>query len=259
MRLKLYQIDAFANKTFEGNPAAIVPLKKWLSDKKLQQIATENNLSETAYFVKNGKSFQLRWFTPDGEVDMCGHATLASAYVLFNELGFKEKEITFNTKSGKLYVKKQKEFYCMDFPAQEIKEVKVSKKIEKALGVKPIKLFKSIDYIAIYKNEKTVASIVPDFTLLKTLDLRGVIITSTSKKYDFVSRFFAPKYAIDEDPVTGSAHTQLVPYYAQELNKKKMLAKQISKRGGELYCELKKDRFIIKGQAIKYLEGEISI
>ncbi len=259
MKLDIYQIDAFANKTFEGNPAAVVPLESWLDDEILQKIANENNLSETAYFVKNDKGYDLRWFTPADEVNMCGHATLASAFVLFNELDFKEDKIIFDTKSGELIVSKEGDYLVMDFPALEIEQIDLLDKFESILGHRPIEVYKSMDYIVVFEDEEILASINPDMRALKELDLRGVIATSKSTNYDFVSRFFIPSHGIDEDPVTGSAHTQLVTYWSGVLGKNSFSAKQISKRGGEVLCELNGDRCIMKGKAVKYLEGVIKI
>ena len=259
MELKIYQIDAFANKVFEGNPAAVVPLEKWLDDNILQFIANENNLSETAYIVPNETGYDIRWLTPMSEVDMCGHATLASAYVLFNELGIKDEKIIFDSKSGELIVQKEDEYFSMDFPAQSIEKIENIDEFKKIFGENVLEVYKSMDYIVVFDDEEIVTSLNPDMTLLKALDLRGVIVASKSKKYDFVCRFFAPKYGIDEDPVTGSAFTQLVTYWSEKLGKMSFDAKQVSPRGGDVICELKGDRCIIKGKAVKYLEGTIII
>jgi len=255
MKLKFYQIDAFANKAYEGNPAAVIELEKWLDDKEMQNIAMENNLSETVFFIKSEKGYHIRWFTPVAEVDMCGHATLATAYVIFNELGYKEDIIYFDSKSGVLSVKKQDGFLQMDFPIQNIEKVEILEEFEKAFGIKPIAVYKSMDYLVVFEYQEDVLNLKPNLEVLKKLDLRGVIVTSKSKKYDFISRFFAPKYGIDEDPVTGSAYTQLVPYWSEKLNINKLSSKQVSKRGGELFCELKGDRVLIKGEAHKVIEG----
>jgi len=257
MKQKIYQIDAFASKVFEGNPAMVCPLDEWLSDETMQQIAQENNLSETAFFVRDGEVYHLRWFTPEAEVDMCGHATLASAYVLFECMGYNKETIRFLTKSGELVVCKEGSSYVMDFPIQKIEPCDISEQIEKAFGVKPIATFASMDYIVVFENEDDVRNAKPNLALLKELDLRGVCITAKSKKYDFVTRFFAPKIGIEEDPVTGSAFTQLVSYWANELNKENFYAKQVSSRGGEVYCKVKGDRVAISGKAVKYLEGWI--
>ena len=259
MNQKIYQIDAFVTKAFEGNPAMVCPLDSWLSDELMQQIAEENNLSETAFFVKEDEVYHLRWFSPTSEVDMCGHATLASAYVLFECMNYEATEILFSTKSGLLKVWKEENRYVMDFPIQAIESCDISKQIEEAFGLKPLATFTSMDYIVVFENEEDVYLAKPNLTLLKELDLRGVCICAKSKKYDFVTRFFAPKYGIDEDPVTGSAFTQLVSYWADELEKEELYAKQVSARGGEVYCVVKGNRVEMSGGAVKYLEGIISI
>ena len=259
MKQKIYQIDAFANRLFEGNPAMVCPLKEWISDDLMQQIAAENNLSETAFFVKKDGKYHLRWFTPKSEVAMCGHATLASAYVLFECMGYAGETIVFETKSGELTVQKEDEHLIMDFPVQAIISCNIEKQIEEAFGLKPIAVFASMDYTVVFENEKDILNVKPNLTLLKELDLRGVCITSGSKEYDFVTRFFAPKYGIDEDPVTGSAFTQLVSYWHQELGKISFHAKQLSSRGGEIWCELIDDRVKLSGKCVKYLEGEIEV
>ena len=259
MQQKIYQIDAFATKTFEGNPAMVCPLESWLSDEVMQQIAEENNLSETAFFVKEDEVYNLRWFTPTTEVDMCGHATLASAYVLFECLDYEKDEIVFSTKSGALKVWKEENRYVMDFPIQAIEPCDISEQIEKSFGVKPVSTFASMDYIVVFENEEEVRNAKPNLALLKELDLRGVCITSKSKAYDFVTRFFAPKYGIDEDPVTGSAFTQLVSYWADELGTNIFHAKQVSARGGEVHCVIKGERVEMSGRAVMFLEGVITI
>jgi len=257
MKQKIYQIDAFATKTFEGNPAMVCPLDSWLSDEQMQQIAEENNLAETAFFVKEDEVYHLRWFTPTSEVDMCGHATLASAYVLFKCMDYEGREIAFSTKSGILKVWKEENRYVMDFPIQAIEPCDISKQIEEAFGVKPIATFASMDYIVVFENEEDIYSAKPNLALLKELDLQGVCICAKSEKYDFVTRFFAPKYGIDEDSVTGSAFTQLVSYWGDELGKNTLSAKQVSPRGGEVHCVIKDDRVEMSGEAVKYLEGTI--
>lgn len=259
MKLPIYQVDAFAKKSFEGNPAAICPLQDWLSDDVLISIAAENNLSETAFFVETNNSFHIRWFTPTVEVDLCGHATLAAAFVIFNELNYKKDKIIFESKSGQLTVERNDSQLVMDFPAQPPVSCNLPAEIEKAFTVKPTSALKAEDYIIVVENEDDVLKANPELSLLKDIDLRGVIITARSSEYDFVSRFFAPKCGIDEDPVTGSAHTQLVPYWAQQLNKNKLHAKQLSSRGGELFCENLGERVSISGYATQYMKGEIKI
>ena len=259
MELDLYQIDAFADRIFEGNPAAVIPLETWLPDNTMQSIAEENNLSETVFFVPANKGFHIRWFTPETEVDLCGHATLAAAYVLFIILDYNKDRIEFESKSGTLTVLQKDDWLVMDFPAQPPIPCNVPYEIVNAFVKTPIECLRSEDYIVVFETENDILSIKPDIHYLKKLDLRGVIITARSRQYDFVSRFFAPKYGIDEDPVTGSAHTQLIPYWARKLDKTKMKAKQMSSRGGELVCELSNDRVLISGKAVKYLEGKIEL
>lgn len=259
MELSIYQIDAFANKPFEGNPAAICPLQSWLPDKVMQSIAQENNLSETAFFVPTEHGFHIRWFTPVAEVDLCGHATLASAYVIFTFLGFKESTINFESKSGLLKVEQNDGLLVMDFPSQPPIPCQMPEEIIQAFKNTPIECLKSEDYIVVFRNENEVASAQPDFGALSKLDLRGVAITAKSNKYDFVARFFAPKFGINEDPVTGSAYTQLLPYWSNILGVTKLHAKQVSSRGGEVFCEVMGNRVNIAGKAVKYLAGEIEI
>ena len=259
MEISLYKIDAFASKLFEGNPAAVCPLDEWLSDEMMQTIAKENNLSETAFFVPNGDRFRIRWFTPELEVELCGHATLASAYVLFNILGYKNEKIEFESRSGLLTVTKDNDWIVLNFPAQPPVECEIPEEIKNAFDGLPIECLKSEDYIVVFENESDVESAKPDFGELAKLGLRGVIITAKSKQYDFIARFFAPGYGIPEDPVTGSAYTQLAPYWASKIGPKKFHAKQISQRGGELLCELVGDRVLISGKGVKYLEGRINI
>ena len=259
MKLELYQIDAFANKVFEGNPAAVVPLNKWLPEHKMQSIARENNLSETAFFCDSGDSFDLRWFTPNKEVKLCGHATLASAFVIFNCLHYKIDKISFNTLSGVLYVEKKGDLIRMNFPTQRPEKSDIPKLLIDGLGVRPEGCYFNEDYVAVFKNEEEISSIMPNFHKLKMLDSRGVIITSPSAKYDFISRAFFPKYTILEDPVTGSAYTKLIPYWFDRTGKKEFHSKQISKRGGELFCKYDGDRVHISGYARMYMKGELYI
>ena len=259
MELSLYQIDAFASKLFEGNPAAVCPLDEWLPDETMQMIATENNLSETAFYVPQGDGFHIRWFTPASEVDLCGHATLASAYVLFNILGYKKDQIAFESRSGILTVSKDNDRLVMDFPAQPPVPCDTPEEIVKAFDKVPVECLTSEDYIVVFENEAEIESAAPDFEQLKKLGLRGVAITAKSDRYDFVARFFAPNYGIPEDPVTGSAYTQLTPYWADKLGLQKFSVKQMSARGGELTCEIVGDRVLISGKAVKYLKGKIVI
>lgn len=257
MRLKQYQIDAFASRPFEGNPAAVCPLESWLEDATLQAIADENNLSETAFFVPSSKGYQLRWFTPVSEVDLCGHATLASAYVIFELLGNSGRTITFETRSGDLTVIKVGEFLQMDFPSRPLETCSAPPALITGLGQNPLEVLCADDYVAVFDHEDMVRAITPNLVELSRLDLRGVVVTAPGVDTDFVSRVFAPKFGIAEDPVTGSTHCELVPYWAARLNKNLLNAKQLSRRGGQLRCELKSDRVLISGQAIIFSEGEI--
>jgi PhzF family phenazine biosynthesis protein len=259
MELTLYQIDAFANKPFEGNPAAICPLDEWLPEELMQSIASENNLSETAYFVKTGDGYHIRWFTPSHEVDLCGHATLASAYVIFNILGYNKSQIVFESRSGRLTVKRHNDRFEMDFPAQPPVPCDTPQEILNAFKRTPSECLKSEDYIVVFEDEASILNANPDFSLLSELNLRGVAITSVSNEYDFVTRFFAPKYGINEDPVTGSAFTQLIPYWANKLNKNALIAKQVSRRGGEVGCGYSGNRVQISGKAAKYMVGIIEV
>ena len=259
MKLDIYQIDAFTDKPFAGNPAAVCPLEYWLSAQLMQSIAAENNLPETAFFVQTDTNYHIRWFTPTHEVDLCGHATLASAFVIFSILEYSKKTIVFTSKSGKLSVSKNGAWLAMDFPTQKPIPCALPKQIMTAFQNQPIECLKSQDYVVVFKNEAQILNAEPDIALLNQLDLRGVIITAISKKYDFVNRVFAPKFGINEDPVTGSAFTQLIPYWSEKLNKKELTAKQVSKRGGEVNCVYLDKRVKISGKAIKYMVGSIEI
>lgn len=258
MKIKLYQVDAFATRAFEGNPAAVCPLKSWIDDGLLQAIAEENNLSETAFFVPSGKGFELRWFTPIKEVDLCGHATLATAHVIFEILGYSKRAITFETRSGELFVQKKGNQLEMDFPAYLPVSCEIPKMLVEGLGQLPIEVLVADDYLAIFDNEAIIRAITPNQALLGQLDLRGVIVTAPGTDVDFVSRFFAPKFGILEDPVTGSAHCELAPYWANKLGKNILNAKQVSKRGGNITCEVQADRVILSGGAVTFMEAEIA-
>lgn len=259
MKIPLYQVDAFTSEIFHGNPAAVCPLEKWLPDTTLQNIATENNLSETAFFVPRENEYDLRWFTPTVEVDLCGHATLAAAFVLFNELAFSGNEIRFHSRSGVLTVARNGDILTLDFPSRPPEKCNTPEALVRGLGKAPTQVLKSRDYVAVFDSAEDVKNLQPDFAALKALDCLGVIATASGKDCDFVSRFFAPKAGIDEDPVTGSAHCTLIPFWAGRLGKAKLFARQISKRGGELFCELAGDRVRIGGKARLYLRGEIFI
>lgn len=258
-KTKIYQVDAFANALFKGNPAAICPLDSWLDDATMQYIAAENNLAETAFVVREGESFRIRWFTPLTEVELCGHATLASAHVLLNHEGIEDAEITFASRSGDLRVTKgENGLITLDFPTTDMHETSVSEKMIAGLRTTPAELYLGKHYyMAVFENENQVADLYPDFRTLSLLDY-PIIATAPSTGRDFVSRFFAPSLGIDEDPVTGSAHCMLTPYWSKRLGKKSLHAIQISQREGELFCEDKGDRTLISGRAITYLEGEIS-
>lgn len=259
MKIKQYQVDAFASHIFEGNPAAICPLDHWLDDDLLQAIAEENNLSETAFFVPSAKGFQLRWFTPVHEVDLCGHATLASAHVIFEIMRYPNAVITFETRSGDLFVNRNGQLLEMNFPAIALARREIPDLFEQALGRRPLELWAAADYMAVFENETAIRALMPNHALLSKLDLRGVIVTAPGDRVDFVSRFFAPKLGIPEDPVTGSAHCALAPYWAEKLQKNKLIARQVSKRGGNVLCEVKADRVLLAGEAVTFMEAEIML
>ncbi len=259
MNVTLFQIDAFASKLFEGNPAAVCPLERWLRDETLQSIAAENNLSETAYFVPTKSGYHIRWFTPTREVKLCGHATLASAYVLFDILGYEGDTIAFESLSGALSVRKNGEWLEMNFPAKPPVSCATPEAVISAFREAPVDCLRAEDYVVVLANEEAVIRASPNMEDLKRLDLRGVAVTARSRSYDFVTRFFAPKYGIDEDPVTGSAFTQLIPYWAGVLNKESLRARQVSRRGGEVLGRQSDGRVFISGRAVKYLEGKIEI
>ena len=261
MKLTLYQVDAFASQVFTGNPAAVCPLEKWLPDPLLQAIAEENNLAETAFFVPlSGTSrFHLRWFTPTNEEDLCGHATLASAYVLFEHVSSDHAEIHFETRSGTLRVAREGDTLRMTFPATMPLPCDMPSPLIAGLGCSPQATLQAFDYVAVYASEAEIRAIVPDFTKLKELDLRGVIVTAPGTDVDFVSRFFAPKSGIPEDPVTGSAHCELAPYWSARLGRTHLTAKQLSRRGGDLTCRLQGSQVELVGRALHYMTAEITI
>ena len=258
-KLTIYQVDAFTNQIFSGNPAAVCVLSNWLSDHLMQQIAAENNLAETAFVVKEDNRFLIRWFTPSVEVDLCGHATLAAAFVLEK---FFHPGITllnfFSHRSGALPVHYHNRIFTLDFPTDVLMEMECPQPLIEIFGSNIIKCLKGkTDYLLIFKQEQEVALADPNFNELEKVDCRGVIISAPGKEVDFVSRFFAPQVGVNEDPVTGSAHTTLTPYWAKQLGKKKLSAKQISKRGGDLLLEDEGERVKISGKAVLYLEGTI--
>ena len=259
MKVKIYQIDAFTDKVFSGNPAAVCPLENWIEDAVMQNIASENNLAETAFFVKENSGYNIRWFTPVTEVELCGHATLASAYVIFNILNTATENITFSSLSGPLFVERDGKKIVLDFPSIPPESCDFPMKLVEALGAEPESVMSCNNYFVIYSSEEEIVSIEPDFKLLSELDLHAVIITAPGRDVDFVSRFFAPKFGIPEDPVTGSAHCTLIPYWADRLNKKRLKARQLSRRGGELFCEDLGKRVKISGYAMNYLEGIIEV
>jgi PhzF family phenazine biosynthesis protein len=262
VRIPLYQVDAFATgEPFTGNPAAVCPLDAWLPDAVMQSIAAENNLSETAFFVPEGDGYRLRWFTPTTEVDLCGHATLASAFVVFGWLAPWRRSITFRTeKAGPLTVTRDGDLLALDFPSRPPQRSEMSDSVAAALGKRPTALLAARDYLAVFERAEDVAALQPDFAAIAALDRFAVIVTAPGMDgIDFVSRFFAPARGVDEDPVTGSAHCTLIPYWAERLGKTRLEARQLSRRGGALACGLRGDRVTIAGRAALYLTGSISL
>lgn len=259
MRLPLYQVDAFTDQLFGGNPAAVCPLERWLPDETMQAIATENNLSETAFIVQEATGWRIRWFTPVAEVKLCGHATLASAWIYFHHLQPNTTEVVLNSLSGPLTVSHDGDLLTLDFPLQRAESVATPDILATALGTEPLEVLAADDWLIRLDSEETVRNLQPDMTLMKQLERRGVIVTAEGNDCDFVSRFFAPKYGIDEDPVTGSAHTKLVPYWADKTGNQRFHARQLSARGGELFCELRSERVLISGHAMPYLQGTITL
>ena len=260
MKIPIYQVDAFTSKVFKGNPAAVCPLEEWIPEKTMQEIAKENNLSETAFFISNDEKFDIRWFTPVSELDLAGHPTLATAHVIIEELNLKFDEIVFKTKIGDtLSVTKKNNLFLMDFPSRPPEIYDNIELVSEALRKKPLALFRHRDALAIFANEEDIKSINPNMEKLSKLDCPAVIVSAPGDNIDFVSRNFAPKLGIPEDPVTGSAHCQLIPYWSKILKKKELLANQISNRGGKLYCTHNNDRVTIGGEAVTFLRGEIEI
>jgi len=261
-RLRLWQIDAFTDRVFAGNPAAICPLDAWLPDAQMQAIAAENNLSETAFLVAEGDGFRLRWFTPSVEVDLCGHATLASAWVLFHRLGHAADRVAFQTQSGPLTVVRRGDLLELDFPARPPQPCPVPPALSAALGARPVELHAARDYLCVLPDEAAVRSLAPDMAAVAKLDRFAVIATAPSapgRGVDFVSRFFAPAKGVPEDPVTGSAHCTLVPYWAGRLGKTSLAAEQVSRRGGRLECRLEGNRVFLAGRCAPYMTGEIEV
>lgn len=261
MKLPIYQVDAFTDRPFAGNPAAIVPLDSWLPDELMLSIAVENNLAETAFFVRSGDKFHIRWFTPAAEVPLCGHATLASSYVIFNELGFEAEEIVFTTeKVGELRVTREGDKLVLDFPAYEMSDVEPVGRLTTA-EFPPTRYLESQGNMLflVLDSQETVAQLQPDFAKINELPYQEIIVTAKGEDCDFASRMFAPKLGIPEDPVTGAIHCSLVPFWAAQLGKTELLARQVSPRGGELHCRLEGDRVKIAGNAVLFLKGEIYV
>lgn len=264
MQLNLFQVDAFAEQVFAGNPAAVCPLEAWLPEALMQSIAAENNLSETAFFVPEGEeggNYGLRWFTPQKEIDLCGHATLASAHVLFEHLGFAGQRLDFSTRSGVLTVSRADNVLALDFPAKTVEPCAAPAALIEGLGAVPCEVHGGRDYLAVFASEEAVRALTPDPRRLAELDRHGVIVTAPGGdgEVDFVSRFFAPKFGVDEDPVTGSAHCSLTPFWAARLGKATLEARQVSRRGGRLQCTLSGERVILRGRAVTYMTATISV
>lgn len=260
MKLNIFQVDAFTNEIFSGNPAAVVALDAWLPDDVMQSISAENNLAETAFFVKNGDAYDIRWFTPTVEIALCGHATLASAYVLFRIVGHEGDKINFRSHiSGDLFVERKGDLFVLDFPSYP-PEAQDVPGLGGILGREPLEIVEAGGYVvALFASEADVAAIKPDLRAMANLDAHAVVVTAKGSSSDFVSRFFGPAVGVDEDPVTGSSHCRLIPYWAKKLAKTELFARQISKRGGEIYCELIGDRVKMGGNAALYMKGEIYV
>lgn len=259
MNIQLFQVDAFADALFKGNPAAVCPLKTWLPDHLMQAIAHENNLSETVFIVPTAEGYRIRWFSPTVEIDLCGHATLAAAFVLFNHLGDSRPEILFQSKKGALRVTRSADLITLDFPTLPLRPCQTTPELAAALGKTPLETYASDDLLVRLETEEDVRTLTPDLRALASLPYRGVIVTAPGTGFDFVSRFFGPACGIDEDPVTGSAHCVLTPYWAKHLNKTEFRAFQASRRGGTLACRLAGERVFISGKAILYLKGTIEL
>ena len=260
MRIPIYQIDAFSSHPFKGNPAAVCPLEEWLPDEVMQSIAMENNLSETAFFVKNEDQYDIRWFAPKIEIDLAGHPTLATAHVIFNEMNHQGDSIIFNSKIGDtLDITRNKDIISMNFPSRPPKKIYKKELIEEAIGAEVEEFYENRDGLAVVANEEIVTNLSPSMDKISKINYIDLIVTSRGENVDFVSRFFAPQIGVPEDPVTGSAHCELIPLWAEKLNKNKLIAKQLSSRGGTLYCEYLNDRVIIGGEAVTVLSGELII
>lgn len=259
--MKIYHVDAFAESVFTGNPAAVCPLESWLSDELLQKIAMENNLAETAFYVKQQDFYEIRWFTPTVEVALCGHATLAAAYVLFNFEGYEGESVLFKSRqSGDLSVTREEDCLTLNFPEDLIAKVENTSGFQNCFNVPPVEIWKGkTDYMFVFENENQIKNLIPDFSEILKFDCRGIIVTAKGDNSDFVSRFFAPQSGISEDPVTGSAHTTLMPYWSEKLGKSELSATQLSARKGFLNCKKENDRILISGKAKLYLQGEILV
>ncbi len=259
MRIPYYQVDAFTSNVFGGNPAGVCVLERSLPDELMQAIAAENNLAETAFYFPDGDQFQLRWFTPVMEVDLCGHATLAPAFVLFTELQYQQGVIRFKTRSGPISAELRGDTIELNFPSRPPGPCDVPDVLERALGKKPQEVFKSRDYFVVFASESEVASLQPDFGLLGQLECLGIIVTAPGENADFVSRFFAPRAGIPEDPATGSSHCSLIPFWGERLGKADLFGRQISKRGGEMFCRYLGDRVGIGGRCVIYSRGQLQV
>jgi PhzF family phenazine biosynthesis protein len=257
--MRQYIVDAFTDKLFHGNQAAVCVLDKWLPEELMMNITRENNFSETAFTVKGKDGYDLRWFTPGGEINLCGHATLATSFVLFNYYEKDADDITFHTMSGDLFIHRQQDEIVMDFPAYRLNETPVTEQMTRATGHTPVRAFIDRDLLLVYEDEKTIREMSPDFGEMMLLDGLGVGVTAPGKEYDCVSRFFTPKDKINEDPVTGSVHCMIAPYWAEQLGKKEIHAYQASERGGELECRLQGDRVVISGKAVLYSVGDLFV
>lgn len=258
MQLKIYQVDAFAGEVFTGNPAAVCPLEEWADEKLMQKIAMENNLSETAFYVRRKEVVEIRWFTPAAEVDLCGHATLATSYVLFNEENYQGNVIRFVSKSGELVVRKEGNLITMNFPSDKPLPSAITERIIRSFNLQPLSALKGkTDLMLVYEKEEDIRNLIPNFPAIAELPVRGVIVTARGDNSDFVSRFFGPQVGVNEDPVTGSAHTTLIPYWSERLGKNEMSAVQLSSRRGYLHCKHLGERVEISGQGKLYLKGVI--
>lgn len=262
MKISLYQVDAFTTTVFGGNPAAVCPIVDWPEDRLMQRIAEENNLSETAFYIDRGETVDIRWFTPSHEIDLAGHPTLAAAWVLFNVVSPERDRIVFSTRqAGDLFVRRDGNRIVMDFPSRPGVPEAIGADIEAALGCRPVELYRSRDWMAVLSDERSVREFSPEPAALRGIanERNGIIITAPGDKVDFVSRFFAPDLGINEDPVTGSAHCTLVPYWAERLGRRDLCARQLSERGGDLYLEHRDDRVHIGGDCVLYMEGQIDV